>query len=639
VIGTLLVNSKGEIENQVSDWQPSKAVSDFTFRVKQDYQIGYDILHRGFDEFNGKSLIERMGLDQKAFNSYVEAPSDNPDEDWRWNGVRPTTRNKVVAMAAHLVSSTLIPGIFAQNDLDEEDKSAANVMRYLIEYNIRNSNYELSYRKAVLDALVNPIAYLHADYAEVLQTIKERMANGDITPREVVDEILSGFQAYCVPADEIMIANAYQPDLQKQRFLIRRKFPDYEDLKGRYGKHKNWKFVKPGIKVFSNDLSGTFYEQHDDALATLGEECIYYNRKEDTEVPYINGIYFGDDNVKNNPIKHRDNKNRPKYAYAKTGFGMISDNFFYYKSLVAHMADDQELEDRITRLLVDASVLETEPPLAGFGTGNIGSGVFYPGQLTPFKEGSSVTALGTGRNMVNLYNLLGKIEQSIDESTISKTSEGQIYDEKRTKWELQRAETNSAIQRGIFGRMIGDLVKDFGDLMIDINIMHMTVGQVKEVLGGKSELEFRTFLLPDQIEDGKKITRKIKFKKEMIGVKTTKEQKKAESFRTMAEEGDDKRIYEVNPQAFRRVKFQMFVDYETLIPRGRDYEESVAIRNYNLMRPDPLFNPKEVAQDLAEALKKGDSDRFMNQEPIPPEMMGLNQRPNQKQTAGVVPAV
>lgn len=633
MIGTILTDKDGNITNQVSDYRPPKPVADLTYKVKQDYQTGYNILHRSYEEFNDKTLIQRMNLDQKAFNSYVEVPSDNPDEEWRWNGVRPTTRNKVIAMAAHLVSQTLIPGIFAQNDLDEEDKDAANIMRYLVEWNIRNSNYEISYRQAVLGALVNPVAYLHADYAEVIQTIKEKMVGGQMTLREVVDEVLSGFQAHSIPGDEILINNAYQFYLQQQKCIFRRRFPDYDELKGRYGNHPNWKYVRPGIKVFCNDETGTFYEQYDDQLTTLGEECIYFNRREDIEVPYINGIYFGDANVDNNPMKHRDNKNHPKYPYAKTGFSLIDEGrFYYYKSLVFHMADDQELEDRVTRLLVDASVLETEPPMAGIGTGNVGTGVMYPGQLTPFKEGSSVTPLGIGRNLGNLYNLLGNIEQSIDESTISKTGEGQIYPEKRTKWEVQRAEMNAAIKRGIFGRMIGDLIRDFGDLMIDVIIHHETVGQVEETLSGQAVLKFRTFLLPNQTEGGKTITRKIRFKPEMIGRKITgtkeeiKKVRTRDSFRVIKDQGGkdaDAKIYDVNPQAFRNLKFLMFVDYETLIPRGRDYEEAVAIRNYNLMRADPLFDPKEVAQDLAEALHKGDSDKYMTKEEIPPEAMML----------------
>jgi len=294
---------------------------------------------------------------------------------------------------------------------------------------------------------------------------------------------------------------------------------------------------------------------------------------------------------------------------------------------VFHMADDQELEDRITRLLVDSSVLEAEPPLAGIGTGALGSGFFYPGQLYPFKADSSVTAIGTGRNIGNLFNLLNNIEQQIDRDSLSKTEEGQITPGDKTKYEIQRTETNSAVQRGIFGRMIGDLVKDFGDLMIDINIQHTTVGEAESLLSGEARLKFKTILLPNQTEAGKKITRKIKFKQEMIGRSIGKKDRERESFRIMGEQGGkdaDTKLYEVNPQTFRMLKFQMYVDYETLLPNSKEHDERVAIRNYQLMRSDPLFDPKEVARDLAEVLKKGDSEKYMSKEEIPPEtVMGM----------------
>ena len=129
MIGTLELNEKNEILNQKSEWQPSEEVKNLVAKIKQDYQTGFNINHRAFMQFNDMSLIERMNVDQKAFMAYIQPKSQDPDEAWRWGGVRPITLNKIFTMLAHLVSSMMYPGIFAQNDQDEEDKEMAEIMK------------------------------------------------------------------------------------------------------------------------------------------------------------------------------------------------------------------------------------------------------------------------------------------------------------------------------------------------------------------------------------------------------------------------------------------------------------------------------------------------------------------------------
>src|SRR3990167_1894506 len=145
MIGNLATNEQDKIITIPSSFQPPKEVCVLTERIKQDYQTGYNILHRTFEEFNDKSLVERMNVDQKSFNAYVQPKSDDPDEEWRWNGVRPITRNKILSIAAHLAFAMIYPGIFAQNDLDDEDRDAEEIMKYLVEWNIKNSDYELTF--------------------------------------------------------------------------------------------------------------------------------------------------------------------------------------------------------------------------------------------------------------------------------------------------------------------------------------------------------------------------------------------------------------------------------------------------------------------------------------------------------------
>ncbi|KKK72800.1 hypothetical protein LCGC14_2900260, partial [marine sediment metagenome] len=321
-----------QVLNTVSAYQPSRDVKTLTEQIKGDYMIGDEILHRPFEEFNGLSLIDRMNQDQATWLSWNPDQSLNPESDWRFTGIRPMTRNRVISTAAHLTSQLVIPMIHAQNDQDEEDKEAAYVMRDLLEYNIQHSNYEPAFLYGVISALVNPITYFKVSYSYATQEVWDKNKK-----KTVEDDELSGFQFFLIPADEILIGNAYEHDIQKQPFIIHKRYISYDTAKGLYGHHANWDFITPGVNAIYNDDDGLMYDVDDDNKI-LVEEATYYSRRNDTEVPFVNGVYMGNENTEKNPMTHRTNRGKPKYPLASFGAEPVDGmRFFAYKSLVSKL--------------------------------------------------------------------------------------------------------------------------------------------------------------------------------------------------------------------------------------------------------------------------------------------------------------
>src|SRR3990167_8248455 len=251
MIGTILRGEKGEPVSSLSAYNPGEDVRRITRQIQSDYQVAYDLQHRPFTEFNDMSLLDRADLDQKRWNAYRAPQSEDIDEAWRWNGIRPVTRNRIIGIVAQMTAQIIMPAPFAQNDKDEVDKMAALVMRDLMEYNIRNSSYVENYISWITDALVNPAAYLGVGFFEVMQTIKEEN-EGKISKKEIIDNVLSGFQAYNIPLDEIMISNFYEKNLERQRFVVRRRYIDYDEAEALYGEHSNFQYVKPGVRAIFN---------------------------------------------------------------------------------------------------------------------------------------------------------------------------------------------------------------------------------------------------------------------------------------------------------------------------------------------------------------------------------------------------
>jgi hypothetical protein len=574
MIGTLAYETNtdgkqtGKVSSPISSYQPSEGVKDLTARIRDDYQVAYNLQHKVFTEFNDTYLLDRADIDQKRWNAYRAPKSEDIDEEWRWNGIRPITRNRIIGIVAQMTARIVIPAPYAQNDKDELDRTAAQVMRDLMDYNIRNSNYVENYIMWITDALVNPAAYMGVGFFQAMQTIKEEdEETGKITKKDVIDGVLSGFQTFNIPLDEVMISNFYQRSLDKQRFNFRRRYIDYDEARAKAGNHPDFEFVRPGFRTIFDSETSMFYDVYDETLATLVEETTYYNRLEDCEIPYMNGIYVGDEDTEANPIKHRDSDNRPKYNFGVLGYEDISSRFFYFKSAAWKLGDDDELVIRTEQLLADATFLSTMPPTITSGVGQLSEAIVIPGKNTAFENpDAKVSPIQLGSAVTAAFNLLLKKERDASESTIDPTMTG-VQTAPKTATEAALMAQNAKIALGRFGNMLACSLKRMGGLMIDVILQHQTVGEIEEITDGETVQKFKTFILPGK--PGESLNKKIVFNPDMIGEEMNDEAMMSRSHEILDKEGGidgETRLYEVNPDEWRKLKYFLTVDVEELLP-------------------------------------------------------------------------
>ena len=637
-----------------SAYQPPQSVVAFTKKAREDYQIGWDILHSSREELNNNSVITEMNRNQKLFNSFVEDLSANPDESWRWVGTRPITRNKIVSILGHITAQITVPNVFAQNDQDEEDKQAGNVMRDILTWMTQNSGYNKDFVLAVLGALVNPVTLMGAEFNHVLQSIKERMENGELTISETRDEILSGFQTHVYSADQILITNAHEQNIQKQRVIIKRVFVDYSTAEALFGHHENFGFVSPGRKVLFNEDDGLFYDIKEDTNTNLVEIATYYNRRADVEVPFVTGIYMGDNVLRQqvdedgepmidgdgalvvdelnpedlNPIKHRDNRNAPKYPFAPIGYERINEHFFYFKSAVAKLAPEQNLVDAMYRMVMDGTFLSVMPPVAIRGDSEIETDVWFPGAAHHVSQDTQVEPLTAGNDLNAGYRGLQEIERSMEQSSQSDIRQGISQQGTQTAFEIARLEQNARIQLGNFGKELGIFVAQIGQLMVDIALQHLTVAESEEILGGQVRLKYRPFLVADQDFGGKRITKYIRFMDELIGRRLTEKELKQRQIRLLKESGGkikngkvevEKMIYEVNPVLFSRMKYLVRVEPDSMLPKNEAFDKALKLEVYDrvLISPHLLQDPEAMTAITRDFLfgalqeTRGEEDKYL----------------------------
>ena len=611
-------NKRGKILNAESDYKPSDEVKGRLRAIVDDFGIGYQIQQSPQEEFDGMNVLERANHDQKAFNNVVVNKNENSDEAWRSNAVRPVVRNRTISIAAHVTGSLIFPQIFAQNDADMEDKDAGIVMRDLMEWAADQSDYERTFLYGVISALVNPAVIMYTEYGDVLRTIKDIQEDGTWIEKEVVDDEYSGFKNTLVPVDELYIGDIREHNIQRQPFLIWRRVIDYSVAKAKYGHLDNFKYISPGIQHIYIAESDTFYEQWDDELGErYVEEVIYWNRSSDLKIPVVNGVLISDSPDQPNP------RNDKMYPFAKSGYELIDEGkFFYYKSLAFKMAPDEEAINTLYRMVIDGTYLDVMPPTAIFGDEEIGASVIAPGSSTVLSNDTKVEPLRTGSNLISGFNMMDKIESSLSETSNDVLQSGQGLQGNQTAFEISRLEQNARTLLGMFGKMIGFLVKDFGVLVVGDIVQFLTVGEVGELTGENGNLKFRNFLIPERVVDGKSKTRKIEFSTDLPEGTTSEESILDRSFGIMDQEekiDSDMSLLQVNPKIMRKMKYLIRVTPDIVTPPSENVRRALNLEQYDRAIANPLADQEAIFKDLllgSYGETRDDPDKYIVDQPV-----------------------
>ena len=600
-----------------SAYQPSSDVAELTSIVKKDYNTGHNILTKSWVELNNRSVLDDRDRGQRTFNAFVDESIEDPATAWQWRGRRSKARNKAIQMHAYMTSSYIIPGFIAQNDDDEEDRDFSDAMQDTVEWMIYNSNYRDSFLKASMGMLVNPVTYMGAEYVEVYQTIKEKSEEG-MEKKEILDEVLSGFNAPVYSADQVLISNAFEQNIQRQRVVIKRRYIDYSEAEAKYGKHENFQHVTPGIKaIFGED--GMFYDVKDDDHPYLVEEVIWQNRRDDSEIPFLNGIYMGESDVDANPIKHRDNRGAPKYNAIPFGYQRINEHFFYFKSLMNAQYWDDQLLDEQYRMGMNRAFLDTNMPVAVTGVDNPDiSNLVFPSAVAAFSNpDAKVTPLLPQANLGNLFNAMQITEASMEESSMSALSGGQLPDTGTTATAISIAQKNAEmILKGV-GANLAISITQYGNLMADIAIQHITAPQVDEILGGETRLKYRTLTVQDKVVDGKQMSKVLRFDESLLGRDMSEDEKNERSLELLKESGypkQTKSIYLINPLLFSRLRYLSKVEPAKMFPQSEEYRQAVLSQIYAQFEQNPYISLEALTRKTLYAYFKGETEDIMKDE-------------------------
>lgn len=606
----------------LSSYAPSDAVREFTAAVQKDYFEGIRILERPFTELNNRSVIEDENRGQKMFNAFVDETVDDSNEAWKWIGTRSMARNKGIAMHANLTGNYLLPIFTAQNDQDETDRDFSEVMRDVIEWmaSPTNSNYQESFLNVSFGMMHNPVTYLGAEFFEVYQKIRERQKDGSYTPKEILDEELSGFKAAVYSSSQVLITNPYERNIQKQRRIIKRRWCEKEELEAKYRKHPNWVYVQTGIRSVYDGATGLFYDIRDEDHPYLVTEETALSRRDDSEVCFLNGIYVGNENVENNPMRHRNERGAPKYNIIPFGYARIGQHFFYYKSMMNALGWDNMLYDAMSEVVMNRAFLEMNPPIAVSGDDKIDSEVIFPSSVVASeKPDFKVTPILPASNMAAGFNALRETEKSMEEGSVNDTIAGQLPEASQKAYTVAQAQANAKKLISAVGKSLTESVIQYGSLMKDIALNHITVPHIGEILGGSLQLKYRTLILEGG-KTGRMNGRKIRFDSSLIGKEISDKKKEERSLQLLEEMGypeNKESLVLVNPELFAKFRYLTRVDVEEMFVKNAEYWQPILGQLYTLLANNQYVKMEELTRELLYSHFQSRGDDFMQKQPSP----------------------
>lgn len=610
------VDKKGMITDEQSPYIETDQELQVSSMILKHFILGTVNMYTPRVEFNDLSLINRDQYDQMEFNTYQpnngEAWEGDPQSAWRSRAIRPIVRNKCISIAAHATARLIFPKIFAYNNQSDEQQEAAQVMEDLMEWSGDVSNYPFVALMRVVTAMSSPASIGYTEYGEVYRTVKtEKDEKGNWIEKRVRDEAYPCFMDEVVPVGQLYIENMYEPDIQKQGWLIWRKVYAYSDAQVKYnGVYDNFKYVRPGVQTIYDDANRQFYYVYDPNMRSEDvEEIIYWNKNLDLKIIMVNRVML---TKFDNPNPRQDKL----YPFDKFGYEPINNRFFYYKSLAFKLQHDADIVNTLYQMIIDGTYLAIFKPMVNRGGEIIASDVIVPGAVTTLSSPeANLEAINVGSDLKQGMDTLAAVEKSINESSQEPLQQGVADKGSQTAYEISKLEQNANTVLGLFLQMIAKHVKDFGKLRVGDIVQYLTLPDVA-MITGDSELTYKTFFLKGVEKTGGK-NKKIEFTMD-VPESMTEEEHLNRSYDLLEEEkAKDMTISKANPKTFRELQYMVTVHPDVLNPRSEDLERAWAVEDFDRMIGHPeVFDPKETGKLLlgSNLTTKKDAERYLAKE-------------------------
>lgn len=328
---------------------PSNEDQDAINDVLEDFITGRIVINRNYNHFNNRTLYQSIDDWTMRWNGYI-ASQDYFDSVSQSQIFLNFTRNQVISYLSKVALNPPKAKVQAVNKKNNiSGVKLAQVCEDLLKYSDDCENAPARFLEEALECTTKGTVIVYEGYAKDVQNVdvpeyfnaetgkikfkKEKRVNFDNCFRKVV------------PIEDFFIANPYQPDVQKQPWVIWREVTTYSEGSAEYGHYTNWKYVKPGTYTLLAEPT-TFYRNklQSKLNQTQIEILRYYNRRENEHILLINGVV-----MYNGPLPFKDGM----YPFAKGIFEPYANDFFWGAGFPQKIMGDQDLLNTLWNMMID----------------------------------------------------------------------------------------------------------------------------------------------------------------------------------------------------------------------------------------------------------------------------------------------
>lgn len=626
----------------MADFKPTKKQADKIMDILNKRNKGKTLLQKPYAFFantDGEptSFIQYRNDSRTLFNSQTPTRKVG-QKDWRSNTFKPVTRNKTIAIAAQIVSSMIIPRFTAQNQKQQTDRVVSETLRDLYQYSLTYESKDggktagEKFMHAILTAISEGTVHVAEDFVIKFRKLKEFVDSkdgklfGESEWKEKEIQAFRGCLTSVIPNNEVLIANPWIYDIQDQPWIIREQLMTKGNFDTLFNKFPNSKFVEGGMKTVSISDDGSLYENQQDSDFTIAgdEVSVVYYWSRDTDEYHIvaNGVLLTD---VNNPIPYA----HKMYPITKAVFEPFASNFYWGKSLPHKIAGEQEMINKVYRIILDKFRLSAIPPLVVKGD-PINSDVVIPGAITNVDEDTDVAPIAGVTNGVtgNEFAVLKMLEDSVSFSSIGPEGQGVSTPGEKTAQEILTLEENANKLLGLFRLSVTWLVEKQGYLR-GMNILEFFSREsIKEIAGEEMQTAFETFEFTDtRLLNGAQGTR-------IVTVAEPEDTPDARTIRRIERglkkaTGKESEIIFLNPEKIRDLRLWVKVVPEEVGVETSKLTKALQLEKFQIYAQNPLIDQVANTRNLIRANDDDESELLKEnpQQEIPPQSRDQSGRP------------
>lgn len=593
---------------------PTDSEISATEQVLKDLIKGRNIISKSYNQFNGMSLYDSIDEWTKRWNGYIEEASATDALHERSRMFLNITRNLIINYLSKVALNLPKIDVIAVNKYTNiENKAFAQFLKDLNEFSNNEENAERKFFDTCLELSVKGTCVKYEGYAKYEQDTdiidKFDAQTGKIEKKKGKRTIFDNCYQEVVPIEDFYIANPYQPDIQKQPWLIWRKITTFEESQVEYGHYKNFDRVKAGDYTITSEPT-TFYRNELQTELQKNEVEIvrYYNRMKNRHIILINGvcIYEG-------PMPFKDGL----YPFVKGIQEPYDSNFFWGMSMIQKWMGDQDLINSFWNMMADKTFGSLQP----FGLSSDIDDFVDDTTL----ETNKIRKVGDINNWtVQTFPGVTAGEQGMLQSALSFVKEnsgiaggGDTYSPKGGKISVRQTllkQQDILSKLGFSMSFLEDFERERTTLRIHHLLQFYSIPKIEKITGKKPEVKYRDIKLQDvQLSNGETGNKVVKLVGDINENKIASlEQSMSEEEQAGYDRGTPTEVLAVNVDTFNDFNFKVQVVGNSSYEKNQIIEQSKRMEyaqwRISLLQIAPC-DPQELVKWVDESFDIP-SDRF-----------------------------